>query len=74
MTYKYSINYLFEEISQNYYVSPDVEPILKNALNVKLNIENAFDKSEKETPSYHKIISTIDSHIAAKINQCRKRF
>jgi len=68
-----SINQEFQDISENYIISPESEPILKNALAVKIDVESSFTESEKDVLPYLKIKSTIDSHIAEIIKLCRKK-
>ena len=67
-----SINQQFQDISENYIISSESEPILKNALAVRIDIENSFNESEKEVLPYLKIKTTIDSHIGEIIKRCRK--
>jgi hypothetical protein len=73
MTSKEKINHDFEEIAENYIIPSEIEPILKNAIDVRIDVENSFSESEKEVLPYLKIKSSIDSHIAEIIKRCQKR-
>lgn len=68
-----SVNRSFEEIAENYTIPPEIEPVLKNALAVRFDIENSFTEPEKEVLPYLRIKSSIDSHIGGIINLCRKK-
>jgi hypothetical protein len=63
----------FEELSENYFIPPEIEPILKNALDVRSDVESSFDESEKENLPYTRVKKSIDSHIAAIVMRCRKK-
>ena len=61
------------EFKENYIIPPEIESILKNALEVRADIANSFDESEKKRLPYTKIKSSIDSHIAGILQKCHKK-
>jgi hypothetical protein len=63
----------FEEISENYFIPPEIEPILKNALDVRTDVESSFDELEKERLPYTRIKKSMDSHIAGIVMRCKKK-
>ena len=67
------ISQRIKEIAKTYIIPTNIEPILRNALTVKLDFENSFKDSEKESISYQRVESSIDSHIAGILMNCFAR-
>lgn len=63
----------FNEISRHYFIPPEIEPILINALSVRTGFEDAFDELEKETLRYIKLKFSLDQQIEIMVSQCQKK-
>lgn len=64
------INNQFEEIAEHYIIPTAIEPILRNALTVREDIEDSYCESEKEEIPYLRLKKSIDLHIAGILSCC----
>jgi hypothetical protein len=62
-----------EEIAEKFYIPPEIESALRNALTIKLEIENSFNESEKDKMTYQRIIKPLDLHVSGLIKKCAKK-
>ena len=67
------INSQFNEIAENYIIPTNIEPILRNALAVRQELEDSFEDCEKEAVTYQRLKKSVVLLIAGSLTSCFAR-
>ena len=73
MNFRNRIDRQLEAIKDNYIIPTNIEPILRNAISIRQEIEDSYEESEKEGIVYLRLKTSIDLHIAGIVSLCFAR-